>query len=273
MEDFVFLLYNYILAYRPQLERPEVKIEHVIYALKYSKVTQLYTLFHTNPNQFWKNMLIVTFMLRGYSFEDAVEEVSKLSIVDINYVYSIETAIDDCDYCGGDGKVDCDYCDGTGEEECDTCQGSGMDTCMECLGDGEGDEEGENCEECNGEGNVECSDCSGSGKDSCSYCMGDGSGECEECGGEGETELEGQTKISYREITFAVNVPLFEKLLGNELKIGKITNISNILKKYGGDEIIDLNSNFDDEIVLDAELIEKNLEEEQVLSMDITPLS
>jgi hypothetical protein len=93
---------------------------------------------------------------------------------------------DECDYCGGEGRVDCSDCDGNGRFDCDDCDGRGRITCDDCDGDGE-----KECPECNGEGKIdgeECEDCSGKGKISCPECDGDGDKECSNCDGDGKVD-------------------------------------------------------------------------------------
>lgn len=110
---------------------------------------------------------------------------------------------EDCENCGGNGRVDCYECDGdgkvecgecysrsarrsTGKVECDECSGSGDVDCDEC--DGKGEVDGESCSDCSGKGKVSCSDCDGDGEMDCPECDGDGERECSECGGDGRLE-------------------------------------------------------------------------------------
>jgi hypothetical protein len=99
---------------------------------------------------------------------------------------------DQCDHCGGDGRVDCYECDGDGKVGCTECysrsarRSTGQVSCSECDGDGEVD-----CYECNGKGQIdgeECSDCSGTGKSKCGDCDGDGEIDCPVCDGDGNLE-------------------------------------------------------------------------------------
>jgi len=99
---------------------------------------------------------------------------------------------DQCDHCGGDGRVDCYECDGDGRVDCTECysrssrRSTGRVSCSECDGDGEVD-----CSECDGKGQIDgedCSDCDGKGKVSCSDCDGDGDVDCSECDGNGTIE-------------------------------------------------------------------------------------
>jgi hypothetical protein len=110
---------------------------------------------------------------------------------------------EECDNCGGNGRVDCYECDGdgkvdcgecysrsarrsTGKVECDECSGSGEVDCGEC--DGKGEVDGESCSDCSGKGKVSCSDCDGDGEMDCPECDGDGTRECSECDGDGRLD-------------------------------------------------------------------------------------
>ena len=96
---------------------------------------------------------------------------------------------EECEYCGGEGRVDCYDCDGRGENTCNNCDGDGEVTCSGCDGDC-----AINCNACDGEGEIECSTCEGSGKDpddeesECSDCEGKGRQECHNCEGKGREE-------------------------------------------------------------------------------------
>jgi hypothetical protein len=110
---------------------------------------------------------------------------------------------DECDHCGGDGRVDCYECDGDGKIDCGECysrsarRSTGKVSCSECDGDGEidcsecdgkGQIDGEDCSDCDGKGKVDCSDCDGDGEVDCPECDGDGERECSECGGDGRLD-------------------------------------------------------------------------------------
>ena len=96
---------------------------------------------------------------------------------------------EECDWCGGDGRVDCPDCDGNGDFECSECNGAGEVSCNDCDGDGKVD-----CADCDGSGDVECSSCDGEGKDEdgeeCSDCEGKGRVSCDDCSGEGKVECD-----------------------------------------------------------------------------------
>lgn len=96
---------------------------------------------------------------------------------------------DDCDRCGGSGRVECDRCDGERYYDCDRCDGSGKQECRRCDGGGK-----EDCSSCNGTGKdkneEKCRDCGGSGKQNCSNCDGTGEEECHECDGSGRVECD-----------------------------------------------------------------------------------
>lgn len=135
---------------------------------------------------------LTTEELRGYGDYITLEDTGGRWIED-----------EDCDNCGGNGRVDCYECDGdgkiecrecysrsarrsTGKVECDECSGSGDVDCDEC--DGKGEVDGESCSDCSGKGKVSCSDCDGDGEMDCPECDGDGERECSECGGDGRLE-------------------------------------------------------------------------------------
>jgi hypothetical protein len=99
---------------------------------------------------------------------------------------------EECDHCGGDGRVDCYECDGDGKVGCSECysrsarRSTGRVECGECSGDGELD-----CPDCDGKGEVDgesCDNCDGNGKRDCPDCDGNGDVECEDCGGNGDVE-------------------------------------------------------------------------------------
>ena len=79
----------------------------------------------------------------------------------------------DCDVCGGTGRVSCYDCSGEGTVECYECDGSGSVECSNCKGNG--------CSDCDGEGKVECDECGGRGEHTCNECGGDGELDCPEC--------------------------------------------------------------------------------------------
>lgn len=110
---------------------------------------------------------------------------------------------EECEHCGGGGRVDCYECDGdgrvscgecysrsarrsTGRIECDGCGGNGDVDCNDC--DGKGEVDGESCSDCSGKGKVSCSDCSGDGDRECGECDGDGDRECGVCEGDGRLD-------------------------------------------------------------------------------------
>jgi hypothetical protein len=102
----------------------------------------------------------------------------------------------ECDNCGGSGRVECYSCDGSGVRECDDCEGSGKEECDNCDKgkvdcencDGEGEIDGEKCDECDGKGKKDCEDCDGTGKTNCSSCDGDGEHDCNDCDGNGRVD-------------------------------------------------------------------------------------
>jgi len=135
---------------------------------------------------------LTTEELRGYGDYITLEDTGGRWVED-----------EDCENCGGNGRVDCYECDGdgkvgcsecysrsarrsTGKVECDECSGSGEVDCDEC--DGKGQIDGEDCSDCSGKGKVDCSDCDGDGEVDCPECDGDGERECGECGGDGRLE-------------------------------------------------------------------------------------
>ena len=135
---------------------------------------------------------LTTEELRGYGDYITLEDTGGRWIED-----------EDCENCGGNGRVDCYECDGdgkiecrecysrsarrsTGKVECDECSGSGDVDCDEC--DGKGEVDGESCSDCSGKGKVDCSDCDGDGEVDCPECDGDCERECGECGGDGRLE-------------------------------------------------------------------------------------
>lgn len=110
---------------------------------------------------------------------------------------------EECDHCGGDGRVDCYECDGdgkircsecysrsarrsTGKVECDECSGAGELDCPDC--DGKGEIDGESCDNCEGNGKKDCPDCDGNGDVDCEECGGDGEVECGNCDGDGRVD-------------------------------------------------------------------------------------
>ena len=135
---------------------------------------------------------LTTEELRGYGDYITLEDTGGRWVED-----------EDCENCGGNGRVDCYECDGdgkiecrecysrsarrsTGKVECDECSGSGDVDCDEC--DGKGEVDGESCSDCSGKGKVDCSDCDGDGEVDCPECDGDCERECGECGGDGRLE-------------------------------------------------------------------------------------
>ena len=118
---------------------------------------------------------------------------------------------DECDFCGGEGRVDCGNCDGRGEINCNTCDGDGELDCGNCDGDGEvecstcdgdgevkcstcdgsgNDDDGNKCHNCKGTGKKSCQSCDESGQIKCRECRGKGKGECDDCSGKGEYECD-----------------------------------------------------------------------------------
>lgn len=110
---------------------------------------------------------------------------------------------EDCDHCGGDGRVDCYECEGdgkvgcsecysrsdrrsTGRVECGECSGAGELDCPDC--DGKGEVDGESCDNCDGNGKRDCPDCDGNGDVECEDCGGDGDVECGNCDGDGRVD-------------------------------------------------------------------------------------
>jgi len=110
---------------------------------------------------------------------------------------------DECETCGGDGRVECYECSGdgtirceecysrsarrsTGKVECGECDGEGKVDCSTCDGKGMKDEE--ECSDCSGSGKIECEDCNGDGEKDCPECDGDRTIECGECGGDGRVD-------------------------------------------------------------------------------------
>jgi hypothetical protein len=106
---------------------------------------------------------------------------------------------EECDSCGGDGRVTCGECDGDGEincpecysrsrrrstgyVECEDCGGNGKQDCSTCKGSGKVDEE--DCADCDGDGENDCSNCEGNGEVTCSECDGDATRTCPRCDGE-----------------------------------------------------------------------------------------
>jgi hypothetical protein len=135
---------------------------------------------------------LTTEEMRGYSDYITLEDTGGRWVED-----------EECDNCGGDGRVDCYECDGDGKVECGECysrsarRSTGKVECGECSGDGEvdcpdcggtGQIDGEDCSECSGKGKISCSDCDGDGEVDCSECDGDGDRECGECGGDGRLD-------------------------------------------------------------------------------------
>ena len=110
---------------------------------------------------------------------------------------------EECDHCGGDGRVDCYECEGdgkvgcsecysrsarrsTGRVECGECSGAGELDCPDC--DGKGEVDGESCDNCDGNGKRDCPDCDGNGDVECEDCGGDGDVECGNCDGDGRVD-------------------------------------------------------------------------------------
>ncbi len=106
----------------------------------------------------------------------------------------------ECPRCGGDGRIDCGNCNG-GRVDCYNCDGDGQvyDDCDECGGDGkvdcdecggEGEIDGETCSDCEGRGKVLCDECDGKGEKTvdCPECDGYGRIDCEECDGDGRVD-------------------------------------------------------------------------------------
>lgn len=135
---------------------------------------------------------LTTEELRGYGDYITLEDTGGRWVED-----------EDCENCGGNGRVDCYECDGdgkvecgecysrsarrsTGKVKCDDCDGDGDIDCPEC--DGKGQIDGEDCSDCSGKGKVDCSDCDGDGEIDCPECDGDCERECGECGGDGRLE-------------------------------------------------------------------------------------
>ncbi len=135
---------------------------------------------------------LTTEEMRGYSNYITLEDTGGRWIED-----------EECDHCGGDGRVDCYECDGdgkvrcsecysrsarrsTGKVECGECSGAGELDCPDC--DGKGEIDGENCESCNGDGKKQCPDCDGDGDIDCEDCGGDGEVECGNCDGDGRVD-------------------------------------------------------------------------------------
>lgn len=114
---------------------------------------------------------------------------------------------EECDCCGGEGRVDCYDCDGSGSERCSNCDGDGDVECGDCDGgdiecskcdgageldcddcDGAGEVDGERCENCSGKGKITCDRCEGEGEKKCEECKGKGRMDCIDCDGDGSIE-------------------------------------------------------------------------------------
>lgn len=110
---------------------------------------------------------------------------------------------DECETCGGSGRVECSRCEGSGMEDCDECysrrtrRSSGRVDCGDCDGagdincktcDGAGEKNGESCADCSGSGKTSCETCDGAGDVECSNCEGNGEMECGRCDGVGEVD-------------------------------------------------------------------------------------
>ena len=80
---------------------------------------------------------------------------------------------DECETCGGTGRVECSECDGSTEVDCEDCHGTGKYECEKCDGKG--------CDDCDGTGKIKCDNCDGEGQIECDNCDGTGNVDCPEC--------------------------------------------------------------------------------------------
>jgi hypothetical protein len=116
--------------------------------------------------------------------------------------------VNQCNECGGKGKISCEKCDSKGYGDCyecgglkrikcPNCKGLREKRCNDCMGSGRLSRNGHDikCASCYGrgyrtcscgDGHITCPVCRGKGILHCKICNGSGNVTCEECAGKGK---------------------------------------------------------------------------------------
>jgi hypothetical protein len=88
--------------------------------------------------------------------------------------FPLFSVCEECDKCGGHGKVRCSHCGGDGTELCSSCGGSGYYEEYETDHRGDSYSVRKTCWGCSGSGYCTCFNCYGSGEVRCDSCNGAG---------------------------------------------------------------------------------------------------
>ena len=236
-EDLVLLVYNYISIYQPEMENPNIHITLVDnFVLRDRKILNFVKLGLNLPygmtqqqSEYNKLIFVVWNMLRGLSYEEALNRLSNLYVVEISFYSNIRQSQTECSECDGRGKITCDNCGGDGSIACNDCFETGSVTCYDCGGDG--DIDGEACSTCETTGEVTCDECEGSGDTSCDWCDGNGEIDCDECL-DGEVDQEGFTSVSKTLVKLLVDFESTRKDFVEKLQSGNLKNLDEISKNF-----------------------------------------
>lgn len=236
-EDLVLLVYNYISIYQPEMENPNLHISSLDkFVLANRKILNFvksgfnlpYGFTH-QQSQYNKLIFVVWNMLRGLSYDEAVNRLSDLNIVEIKFYSNIGQSKEECPECDGRGEITCDNCGGEGSIACNNCFESGSVNCDDCGGDGEID--GESCSTCETTGEVTCDECEGSGDISCDWCDGNGENDCDECV-DGMVDNEGYTSVTRTLAKLLVDFKSQSKDFLEKIESGNLKNLDEISKNF-----------------------------------------
>ena len=234
-EDLVLLVYNYVSIYKPDLENPNLHIallDKFVYGdnriLKFIKNGFNLPYFSTNEYPEYNKLIFVVWnMLRGLSYDEAVNGLSGLNIVEIHLYTNIMDSQEQCDECEGDGNVSCSWCDGDGVVPCDYCTNGTID-CEDC--DGTGEIEDETCSTCQGGGELKCNECDGEGEEACSSCD-NGNVDCEICDN-GMIGKEGYTTVTMSAVKLLVEMQSQSKDFLEKIQSGDLKNVEDISNAF-----------------------------------------
>lgn len=240
-EDIALLVYNYVAIYRPELDDTNLHLSDLAdYILNNSKLKSIISSglgdygIHTvirlrSKPTFVKLIFVVWYMLKGLSYQDALQRLKNLYSIRIDYINSINESEQDCEECWG-YDLECEWCDGSGNFDCDYCEG-GQVECSECDGTGK-DEDGEDCVYCEGEGSYSCDNCSGDGKVDCDYCDGDGRVNCDGCDSSGTIEKPGYRTVGENRVLMVADMSFLDSKIKNKLGQQSIEKISEITPNF-----------------------------------------
>lgn len=250
-EDIVLLVYNYVAIYRPELDDTNLHISDLAnYILNNSKLKSIISSgfgnygIHTSDyfmgmkpefsmrgnHTFVKLIFVVWYMLKGLSYQEAVQKLKNLYSMRVDYINSINVSEVECEECWGEGDVQCEWCDGDGGFDCGYCEG-GQVECSECDGSGK-DEDGEDCYYCEGEGTKNCDNCDGDGKVECDECDGGGRVNCDNCDSSGNLEKPGYSTVGENRVLIVADMSFMDSKIKNKLESQSIENISEITPRF-----------------------------------------